>query len=148
MKRRNQQGFTLIELMIVIAIIAILMSYAIPAYRDYTVRAKAGEAISIAAGAKQSVSETFISEGDWPSSNAEAGLAVGTTITGTNVQSVTVSGDGVVTVLFNGEDSVLTTSSNIVLTPTSATGAGSITWVCSSNLEDRYVPSECRTTAP
>jgi len=145
--KRNQQGFTLIELMIVIAIIAILMSYAIPAYRDYTVRAKAGEAISIAAAAKQSVSETYISEGQWPATNAAAGLAGSTTITGENVASVAVGANGVITVAFNANDSTLN-SKKIVLTPTSSTTAGSIEWTCSTDLDFRYVPTDCRAVAP
>ncbi len=145
---KKNQGFTLIELMIVIAIIAILMAYAIPAYRDYTVRAKAGEGIAIAAAAKQAVSETYISEGEWPDSNPAAGLPAAGTITGENVASVTVTDPGVITILFNGNDSVLTASSNIVLTPTSATGAGSITWACTSNLDNRYLPTDCRTASP
>ena len=141
--KRNQQGFTLIELMIVIAIIAILMSYAIPAYRDYTVRAKAGEGISLAAGAKQSVSETFISEGAFPGSNASAGLSSAASITGENVASVGVSGAGVITVTFNANDATLS-GQTVLLTPTSAAGAGSVEWSCSSALADRYLPADCR----
>ncbi len=140
--KRNQQGFTLIELMIVIAIIAILMSYAIPAYRDYTVRAKAGEGISLAAGAKQSVSETYISEGALPASNASAGLAAPGSITGENVASVTVGGSGVITVAFNTADTNLS-GQTVLLTP-DVTSGGSVEWRCSSALADRFLPADCR----
>ena len=67
---RKQSGFTLIELMIVIAIPGILMAIAIPAYNDYTIRAKVSEGINMAAGAKLAVSEYRLSEGTWPANNA------------------------------------------------------------------------------
>jgi type IV pilus assembly protein PilA len=143
--KRNQQGFTLIELMIVIAIIAILMSYAIPAYRDYTVRAKAGEGVALAAGAKLAVSEYFINEGVFPADNAVAGLAAPAQITGENVASITNAG-GVLTVAFNGNDATLAGAS-IVLSPTSAAGAGSVMWICNGRtggLTDQYLPVACR----
>ncbi|WP_395377268.1 pilin [Marinicella sp. W31] len=147
--KRNQKGFTLIELMIVIAIIAILMSYAIPAYRDYTVRAKAGECSSVAAAAKQAVSETYISEGVFPTTNTEAGLAAAADIIGTNVDSVTVIGGGAIECAYGaGSDGDLdpTLSGNTTtFTPNAASAtAGSVTWVCTSTLDDRFLPSDCR----
>ena len=139
--KRNQQGFTLIELMIVIAIIAILMAYAIPAYRDYTVRAKAGECMSLSAAAKQSVSEYYLSEGALPTDNAEAGLALSSSITGENVASIAVAGD-TITCTFNTNDSTLSGSS--ILFVASTASAGSIEWNCTSGLADRYLPTSCR----
>src|SRR5687768_12711797 len=88
--KKIQQGFTLIELMIVIAILGILMAIAIPAYQDYTVRAKVSEGLNVAAAAKLAVSETQQSTGTFPDSNAAAGLAAATAITGNNVTSVGV----------------------------------------------------------
>ena len=75
-----QKGFTLIELMIVVAIIGILAAIAMPAYQDYTVRAKVTEGLNLAAAAKLAVAETFASNGKFPTSNPEAGLPANNTI--------------------------------------------------------------------
>ncbi len=135
--QRKQQGFTLIELMIVIAIIAILMSFAIPAYRDYTIRTKVGEGIQLAAAAKQAVTETYMSSNTWPTDNASAGL--NSVISGEYTSGVTVGANGVITVSYN---SAVGVSGDITLTPTDSTG--SVEWSCTSSIQDKYVPSECR----
>jgi len=140
MKQRNK-GFTLIELMIVIAIIGILMAYAIPAYRNYAVRARAGEAIAMASAAKQGVSESYSSNAIMPTSNSLAGIGLNTDISGENVASVTVGAGGLITVLFNSNDAVLNGNS-VFLTP--STVAGAIKWRCSSDLDDMYMPTSCR----
>ncbi|MDJ1139756.1 pilin [Marinicella marina] len=140
--KRNQQGFTLIELMIVIAIIAILMSYAIPAYRDYTVRAKVGEGVQLASAAKQAVSETFQSEGTLPITNTAAGLAASGSIKGTNVSQVSVGAGGVISITYSDEPAIQ--GGIVTLTPDTTTNVGSIIWVCSSAISDKYLPSQCR----
>ncbi|HEZ1361163.1 TPA: pilin [Neisseria meningitidis] len=91
-----QKGFTLIELMIVIAIVGILAAVALPAYQDYTARAQVSEAILLAEGQKSAVTEYYLNHGIWPANNTSAGVASSTDIKGKYVQSVTVA-NGVVT---------------------------------------------------
>ncbi|HGH6163249.1 TPA: pilin [Neisseria meningitidis] len=91
-----QKGFTLIELMIVIAIVGILAAVALPAYQDYTARAQVSEAILLAEGQKSAVTEYYLNHGEWPGDNSNAGVASSSTIKGKYVQSVTVA-NGVIT---------------------------------------------------
>lgn len=138
--RATQQGFTLIELMIVVAIIGILAAVAIPAYQDYTVRAKVTEAMNIAAGAKTAVAEFYQSEGTWPADAAAAGIEA---TTSTNVSGLTVTGNGVITVTTQNLGTGITGA--IVLTP-DITG-NTFDWACSTTLDNKYVPANCRTSA-
>ena len=134
-----QKGFTLIELMIVIAIIGILAAIALPAYQDYTKRARVGEALSLAGGAKTAVTEFYSSNNAWPLNNTSAGLPAAGTITGNTVKSVTV-GTGQITVVVNDK---VTDNATLILSPSGA--AGSVTWTCKGgNLDPKYRPSECR----
>ncbi|HGM2346305.1 TPA: pilin, partial [Neisseria gonorrhoeae] len=91
-----QKGFTLIELMIVIAIVGILAAVALPAYQDYTARAQVSEAILLAEGQKSAVTEYYLNNGEWPENNTSAGVASSSSIKGKYVKSVTVA-KGVVT---------------------------------------------------
>ncbi|EMU2975875.1 pilin, partial [Neisseria gonorrhoeae] len=91
-----QKGFTLIELMIVIAIVGILAAVALPAYQDYTARAQVSEAILLAEGQKSAVTEYYLNHGEWPKDNTSAGVASASDIKGKYVKSVTVT-NGVVT---------------------------------------------------
>ncbi|HFB0484052.1 TPA: pilin, partial [Neisseria gonorrhoeae] len=91
-----QKGFTLIELMIVIAIVGILAAVALPAYQDYTARAQVSEAILLAEGQKSAVTEYYLNHGEWPKDNGNADVASPADIKGKYVQSVTVA-NGVVT---------------------------------------------------
>ncbi len=144
--KKVQQGFTLIELMIVVAIIGILAAIALPAYQDYTVRAQVSEGLNLGSGAKTSVAEFFQDRGAWPVNNDQAGLdATPTNIKGKYVKSVTVGASGVVTVLY-GIDAHATLLAGKTITLTPADAGGSVTWTCASvsSLPDKHLPAACR----
>ncbi|EMS4224684.1 pilin, partial [Neisseria gonorrhoeae] len=98
-----QKGFTLIELMIVIAIVGILAAVALPAYQDYTARAQVSEAILLAEGQKSAVTEYYLNHGEWPANNTSAGVASASEIKGKYVQKVEVK-KGVVTATMNSSN--------------------------------------------
>ena len=137
---RKQSGFTLIELMIVIAILGILMAIAIPAYSDYTIRAKVSEGLQLASAAKLSVAEYSQSEGPFPGDNSTAGIAFSESISGNYVDNLVIS-TGVITITYSGPTEIR--DSTVVLTP--ITRAGSIRWDCQGgDVLNRYRPSNCR----
>lgn len=149
---KTQRGFTLIELMIVVAIIAILAAIAISQYQDYLIRAQVSEASSLADGVKTAVAEHYNSYGSFASTNASSGLASAASISGTYVASVDAGGNvnggnaGQVVVKFK---SVSPTNAKIfgrTLTFSPIAQAGSIAWVCnpSASLSIKYVPIACR----
>lgn len=136
---QTQHGFTLIELMIVVAIIGILAAIALPAYQDYTRRAYVAEGLTLAAEAKHAVTEYYGTNGGYPSNNDSAGLASSTSIAGNAVTKVAVSA-GKVEVTFNEK---VTTGATLVLSPSSS--AGAIAWRCDGgSVKDAYRPTACR----
>jgi type IV pilus assembly protein PilA len=147
-----QKGFTLIELMIVVAIIGILAAIAIPAYQDYTVRAKVSEGLNLAGAAKLAVSETYDSTGSLPTSNSLAGLPAAASITGNYVSAISLGANGVVTIAYKSTGlggNPPADSTNIDLVPT--THAGSVQWDCrigvgksANQTPGKYRPANCR----
>jgi type IV pilus assembly protein PilA len=144
-QEKQVRGFTLIELMIVVAIIAILAAIAIPAYQNYLIRAQVSEGISLSTGAKAAVWDFTANTGRLPGSNLSAGLANSASISGKYVSSVDVT-NGLVTMAFHGPQANIAISGQLlVLSP--ITGAGSIKWVCSAphtTIPGQYLPSACR----
>ena len=145
---KQQKGFTLIELMIVIAIIGILAAIAIPAYQDYIVRSKVSEGLNMAGAAKLAVAETFDSTSSMPVDNDAAGLPTGTSITGSYVTSITVT-SGVVDILYNTSVGGNPTANGGTLTLTPESTEGSMKWVCASGVTgntivNKYLPANCR----
>lgn len=137
-----QKGFTLIELMIVVAIIGILAAIALPAYQDYTKRSHVSEGLSLAGAAKLGVTEYYADRGTLPSSNAAVGLAAATDIKGNAVTSVEVGTSGVITITYNSK---VTTGATLVMTPTAVADKGSVTWSCTGGtVIAKYRPATCR----
>ena len=143
----KQSGFTLIELMIVIAIIGVLAAIAVPAYQDYSIRAKVAEGLSLSTAAKQAVGETYQSAGRYPSvANWSYGLPTAASISGSYVSSVTAAATtGIISVEFRQLAPGKVDSGDLVtLSPVTAV-SGALGWDCSSaTIPHRYLPGNCR----
>ena len=156
-----QKGFTLIELMIVIAIVGILAVVALPAYQDYTARAQVSEAIVLAEGQKAAVAEYYATNGVFPTSNEEAGVAAATNITGKYVSQVAVGAKGVITATMkdSGVNSdikggTVSLEPGVATVTTGGSGSassnGAFTWKCGPSgakpLDKKFLPATCRET--
>lgn len=153
-----QKGFTLIELMIVVAIVGILAAVAIPAYQDYTIRAQVTEAMSLVGNMKAAIVESYANTGSWPADNAAVGMG---TVAGKYVSGMVVDA-GIVTATFGtGANSALN-SKKLSFTP-GLNANNDVVWQCgnkgapsgvtlagtgTTDIDNKYLPTECRGTAP
>ncbi|HEV7121874.1 MAG TPA: pilin [Rhodanobacter sp.] len=143
--KNMQKGFTLIELMIVVAIIAILAAIAIPAYQDYLIRTQVSEGAVLTDGAKTADSEFYSNTGRFPKSNASAGLATNKSIAGKYVTQVDLdaTGTGLITATFGGAANAKIATKHFILS--AVTNGGSIAWTCTkSDVDPKYLPTSCR----
>lgn len=143
MKTTNQKGFTLIELMIVIAIVGILAAVALPAYQDYTIRAKISEPLALLGEAKTSMTEYFIANGTLPATATQAGIrtVIGTAI----VSTLAVDANGHLTVTLTADTSLGGAASTTIKFSNTGTGSGTIQYQCvPGSILAKYLPANCR----
>ena len=158
---KMQQGFTLIELMIVVAIIGILAAIAIPAYQDYTIRTQVTEGMNLAAEGKATIGDFWANRGRLPANNASAGMAVAASYTGNYVTAISVNNGGQLRITFGNKVNQKISGSVLALSA-GTNPAGQIVWICgeatvsgatengtttaaaATDVPQKYLPSACR----
>ena len=162
MNKRIQKGFTLIELMIVVAIIGILAAIAIPAYQDYTIRSQVSEGLAMAGAAKASIAETFAQTGAWPADNNAAGMGDAVDVTGKYVDQIEIS-QGLITITYGNQVNQIISGGLLSIRPL-VSNNNDVVWVCgraatpanandpstggapadATSIANKYLPATCR----
>jgi len=139
--KKDQQGFTLIELMIVVAIIGVLTSLALPAYRSYTIRAQVGEGLTLSGPLQTAVAAFNIDNGTFPLSNVDAALEIPGAYAGKYVEWISVSG-AVVSIRYGNDANALIAGRTVTMT--AIRNEGSVSWTCGGAVPQNYLPPACR----
>jgi type IV pilus assembly protein PilA len=155
-----QKGFTLIELMIVVAIIGILAAIAIPAYQDYTIRSQVTEGMNLASAVETGVAEYYANTGSWPSTLTLAGGDSGNVPSGKYVSGVDVGASGVITITYGNQSNANVSTKTLKLTPGLSKNSD-VGWICGDHttpsgitaaaspvkatVSQKYLPQVCRT---
>ena len=136
---KNNKGFTLIELMITVAIVGILAAVALPAYQDYVARSQVSEGLVLVSGAKPVIAEYYANHGAYPTSsdigfNGYVGSYIGTT---------TIGDDGAIIATFSNDAHRQLRGQTVTLTPEEDTNTGNLKWNCGSSVDSKYLPTSC-----
>lgn len=164
--KNQQKGFTLIELMIVVAIIGILAAVALPAYQDYTIRTQVSEGLNLAKEIQAAANEFRVDRGRFPSTHASAGLPLSTSIVGNYVSAMALDANGMITITYGNKANATIAGSTLAIAPGNPTGnvtsSSPLTWICArsplgaitiigtsnpgtaTTLLDKHMPSSCR----